>query len=123
MPKISKAEKIFFLSKLVPLEQVGYIKNLKEQPVFFLRGEGGKAIAKFTPDYSFTVVKSVFDLSPDTKVIMEYKANKDMWAYKRADYAIFKRWLIADNPDIVFLECIGGNIEKPLVRYPREKKC
>jgi hypothetical protein len=119
--KISKQEQNrFFELKL--FEKNGFIKNLEAQPVFLLRSQSGKAICRFTPDFKYTLLKDLFELSAGSQVIEEYKGSKKMWAYKRADYSIFRRWLIADYPNLHFIENINGKIQKPKIKYPKDKR-
>jgi len=103
------------------MEMAGEISNLEFQPAFLLRGVLGIAICTYTPDFRYTLEKPIYNLPVKTKVVEEFKGSKDMWAYKRADYLIFRKWLQIDNPDITFIENVNGSISKPKFRLPSEK--
>jgi len=101
-------------------QDMGWIKDLKPNPPFFLYGIEGWAIAKYTPDSSYTIVKPKFllGLPAGTKVVEEYKGSKSMRAYKRPDYSIFRRWIQKDY-GVILIENIAGVLSFPKCMYPK----
>lgn len=115
----SEGEKLVFLERLY-WQQQGFIKDLKANPPYTLYGISGWPISTYTPDSSYTIVKDGFllKLPAGTKVVEEYKGSKDMHAYKRADYAIFRRWIQKDY-GVVLIENIAGKMSLPKCMYPK----
>ena len=64
----------------------------------------------------------MYSLPAGTRIVEEYKGSKDAWSYKRENYSIFRRWLMADYPEYTFIENIDGKIEFPKVQYPNMAK-
>lgn len=121
MPKSSNAEKARY-KVLLKLEKDGFIKDLISQPGFLLKGESGIPVATYTPDFKYELVKPLYGYKAKTLIVEEFKGSKGMWAYKRANYKIFVRWLMVDYPQYEFIENISGKIGKPRVRYPKATK-
>ena len=115
----SEGEKLFYLERLY-WEQQGFIKYLQANPPYTLYGISGWPIATYTPDYSYTIIKDkfLFGLPKGTKVVEEYKGSKDMKAYTRENYPIFRRWIQKDY-GVVLIENIAGKMSLPKCMYPK----
>ena len=106
----SKSEDKRFL-ELQALAKNKQISYLVTQPVIPLYTKEGICIASYTPDYVY------YDLSINKPVIEEHKGAKGTWAYKRADYSIFRRWCIADYPEFEFRETFSnGSMVTPKLK-------
>lgn len=102
------------------LQKNKQIRKLRKEFKFFLYGKTGKAIATYTADYIYQLLVPMYGFPALTNIIEEYKGSKHMWAYKRSDYPLRRRWVITDYPMFQFIENINGRIVIPKVKYPKE---
>lgn len=108
--------------ELEMLQRAKKIDNLSKHPKFKLRGEKGILIATYTPDSKYRLREEMYGFKAGTWIIEEHKGSKDMWAYKRRDYSIFRRWVIVDYPEYTFIESFpSGEIKQPRIRLPKDK--
>ncbi len=118
MARVSKQGEARY-RELLELQKAKKISKLKKEFVFYLYRKSGKAIARYTADYIYRLEIEMYGLPAKTNIIEEYKGSKNMWAYKRSDYPLRRRWVMADYPEMVFIENISGKISFPRVIYPK----
>ena len=125
MSKVSKEGKLRLL-ELKKLELEGAIYGLRDEVIIYLtaKNEDGEevVITTYTADYIYKLRKPLYGLPEGSKVIEEYKGSKSMWAYKRRDYPIKRKWVSVIYSKCVFLENIGGKIKVPKMRFKKLKK-
>ena len=91
------------------------ISHLVLQPVFPLYTSSGKCIATYTADFAY------YDKVTKELVVEEFKGSKGQWAYKRRDYSIFRRWVMADYPEFSFVEIfMNGDSNRPKLRKKKD---